>query len=145
MKKLFNLINPIIKLLLRSPLHSLISKNTMIIEYVGHKSGRVLSTPVSYVKKGNTIFSFADTTHLWWKNLKVNGGVKLTIEGEVHKGNAQIIENQDEIIESYNHFLNILPRSAKFSNVQLDDNNYPVMDDVIVASKKIKFAKIDLS
>ena len=144
MKILFNLINPIVKVLLRSPLHSLISKNTMIIEYVGHKSGRVMSTPVSYVRKGNDIFSFADPIHLWWKNLKANKDVQLTIEGKIYEGKAQIIENQDEIVESYNYFLNILPRSAKFSNVQLDENNDPLMDDVIAASKKIKFAKISL-
>ena len=145
MKILFNLINPIVKVLLRSPLHSLISNNTMIIEYVGHKSGRVMSTPVSYVRKGNDIFSFADPIHLWWKNLKANNDVQLTIEGKGYKGKAQIIENQDEVLVSYSFFLNILPRSAKFSNIQLDENNCPLMDDVVLASKKIKFVKIELS
>ena len=145
MKTFFNLINPFMKLLLRSPLHSLISRNTMIIKYVGHKSGKVLSTPISYVKKENTILSFADPIHLWWKNIQVNEDVELTIERKIYKGKAKIIEDQNEIIENYNYFLKILPRSAKFSNVQLDDKNHPVLNDVIAASKKVKFVKIVLN
>ena len=44
---LYGLINPAVCSLLRSPLHGLMSKNTLLLEFTGRKSGRLLSTPIS--------------------------------------------------------------------------------------------------
>lgn len=55
---LYKVINPIVKGLLRSPLHGLMSKNTMLIEFKGRKSGRMFTTPVSYHIEGDRVHCF---------------------------------------------------------------------------------------
>lgn len=40
--------NGIIKVILKTPLHSLISSGVMLLTYTGHKSGRRYSVPISY-------------------------------------------------------------------------------------------------
>ena len=47
--------NGIIKGLLRSPLHRLMSTSTLLITYTGRKSGQVYTTPVNYVQKGQDV------------------------------------------------------------------------------------------
>ena len=47
-KALYSLINPVVKVILRSPLHGLMSRNTILLEFKGRKSGKIYSTPVSY-------------------------------------------------------------------------------------------------
>ena len=51
MSVVYKLLNPPVKRLLRSGLHGLMSKNTLLLEFTGRKSGRALSTPISYYLK----------------------------------------------------------------------------------------------
>ena len=44
--------NSIMKWLIRSPLHGLVSKSMLVIGYTGRKSGRRYETPVNYVRDG---------------------------------------------------------------------------------------------
>ena len=47
--------NPIMASLLRSPLHRWLSRNTMLISVRGRKTGRMLTTPVNYVRVGDEL------------------------------------------------------------------------------------------
>jgi hypothetical protein len=50
---LYRLINPSVKLLLKSPPHGVISSNTLLLEFTARKSGGALSTPGScHIKDG---------------------------------------------------------------------------------------------
>ena len=42
------LYNPLMKWLLRSPLHGVVSKMYLLVTFTGRKSGTVYSTPVEY-------------------------------------------------------------------------------------------------
>ena len=55
---LFVIINPMMRMLLRSPLHFVQSKSLMLITFTGRKSGRRLTTPVRYVRVGDTVRCF---------------------------------------------------------------------------------------
>ena len=41
---LYRLINPHVRALLRSPLHGLMSRNTLLLSFNGRKTGKLLST-----------------------------------------------------------------------------------------------------
>jgi hypothetical protein len=62
---MFTLTNPLIKMLLRSPLHGGLSKRLMVLSFTGRKSGQRYSTPVGYLQDGNRILVF---THSVWRN-----------------------------------------------------------------------------
>jgi hypothetical protein len=52
--------NPFVRLILRSPLHGLMSAALLLISYRGRKSGRKYSLPVQYVQDGNQIYIVPD-------------------------------------------------------------------------------------
>lgn len=69
------LLNHIIPLVLRSPLHGLLSKNLLLLTYTGRKSGTQYMIPVTYFEDGGTILVFSNQR--WWRNLR--GGVPVTL------------------------------------------------------------------
>lgn len=82
----YEVINPAVSLLLRSPLHSLVSDSLMLITFTGRRSGEEYTTPVGYwVRDGNVIV----TTHSpWWRNLRGGQPVTLRLRGERREGVA---------------------------------------------------------
>ena len=50
--QLQKLYNPLVLLLLRSPLRVAMSNSTMLLTFTGRKSGRTYTTPVNYVRDG---------------------------------------------------------------------------------------------
>lgn len=82
--------NPIMTGLLRSPLHGLISGNTLLLHVTGRKSGRVYTFPVSYVRSQGgsfTVLTLEDRT--WWKNLRGGAPVKLLLQGMPYTAQAE--------------------------------------------------------
>lgn len=58
------------KAILRSPLHGLVSNNLMLITFTGRTSGKTYTTPVNYVRDGETLIVLSHTDRTWWKNLR---------------------------------------------------------------------------
>ncbi|CAN0458425.1 unnamed protein product, partial [Phaeothamnion confervicola] len=79
---LFVLINPVIRILLSSPLHRLLSDSLMLIRFKGRRSGREFVTPVRYIRHGNTIECFTGRTNQWWRNMGDGSDVVLRIAGK---------------------------------------------------------------
>ena len=57
--ELSKIYNALMKSVLRSPLHGMVSKNFMLITFTGRRSGKVYTTPVNYVRDGDSILSSA--------------------------------------------------------------------------------------
>jgi len=58
------------------------SKNTMLIEFKGRKSGRMFTTPVSYHIEGDRVHCFTSQEFGWWRNLVDAKKVVLTLKGD---------------------------------------------------------------
>jgi hypothetical protein len=83
--------NPIMRRVLRSPLHRLASGRVALITYTGRKSGRQYTLPTFYRDKGDevTIPVGWPERKVWWRNLTGEGGdVRLVIRGEELRGHA---------------------------------------------------------
>lgn len=59
--------NPMMKWLIASPLHIFVSKNMMLITYTGRKSGVTYTTPVNYLREGNTLYVTSWRERTWWR------------------------------------------------------------------------------
>lgn len=73
--------NPLLILMLRSPLHPLLSGNTLALTYTGRKSGRTYTTPVNYVRDGDRLWATSYRTRTWWRNLRNGVPVSLRLQG----------------------------------------------------------------
>jgi hypothetical protein len=76
---LLRALNPIMRVLLDSPLHWPLSRWFAILAWTGRRSGRRYSTPVSYVREGST--AWITTGDTWWRNLQVGAPVEMRVAG----------------------------------------------------------------
>lgn len=144
-KMLYRMINPPITLLLKSPLHSVISSNTLIVEFKGRRSGRVMTTPISYhhaeveadldvdvdVDGKDTIQCFTAKANIWWRNLRGVESVRLLIKKQwVTVRPEVIVDDQKILTHSLDAFLRAVPRDATHSNVRLEANGTPNAADI---------------
>jgi len=86
-----DLYNPIVKFVLQSPMHPLMSGNTMLLTFAGRKSGKPYTTPINYAREGNTITLITNRKHGWWKNLAGAAPVKVRARGRELCGMAQVV------------------------------------------------------
>lgn len=82
--------NPLVEFILQSPLHAMMSANTLLITYQGRKSGKTFTHPVDYEPHGDTILIFTKQSKAWWKNLQGDAPVTLLIKREKVNGVADI-------------------------------------------------------
>jgi len=99
---LVRVINPLLKLVLRSPVHSLVSDSLLLLTVTGRKSGTEYTFPVGYDRHDDTVCVTSHGTN-WWKNLR-NGGqrVSVLLRGTERTGRAEVVEDE-EIVATYLH------------------------------------------
>ena len=128
---LYRIINPPVRALLRSPLHGLMSSNTLLLSFTGRKTGRPLATPISYYLEDNTAHCFTNRSFKWWKNLNNGQRVQLTIRGETWQSKPVVeTENHKLMADQLDAFLRAVPRDAAHAGVTLAPDGTPSTDDI---------------
>jgi deazaflavin-dependent oxidoreductase (nitroreductase family) len=135
--------NPIMMWILRSPLHSLLSGNTMIITYTGRKSAKTFSTPVNYVRDGDVLWTVSFRHRTWWRNLS-DSPVTVRIQGKDVSGVAKSITDQKEVTADLMAYLQKTPHIAKYLDVRLDANGQPQSKDVAQAAQTRVMIRVQL-
>ena len=139
----FRVLNPIMKAVLKSPLHSSVSGRIMIITFTGRKSGKEYSTPVSYFKENREIFCF--THGGWWRNIDGGAQVMVRVQGKDHQGFAEAISDDSEYkSEHLAKMLKAIPSDARYYGVNLDANGEPDIDEVNQAAVDVVMIRIRL-
>jgi hypothetical protein len=133
---LFVVINPTMRLLLRSPLHPLLSSSLMLITFTGRKSGRKFTTPVRYVRDGDTIRCFTSAENQWWRNLRGGADVVLRTQGHDAPYHAVAIENNPtEVKKQLVHYLGLFPQDAAYHDIRLNKDKKLAPEDLEAASE----------
>ena len=102
-KFLMKVLNPLVKFMLRSPLHVILSSSYMLITVTGRKSGRHYTTPVQYKLEGDTVYIITFGGYTWWKNLRGGAPVDLLIRGKNYHGQATTSTDSETIKEVAKH------------------------------------------
>ena len=143
-KALFAVANPLVETVLRSPLHPLMSRNTIVLEFRGRKSGKRFTTPVSYHEEEGRLHCFTDPAFRWWRNLREGAEVRVLLRGEWHAGKSEVFVGEPEQVrEQLRRFLEASPRDAAHSGVRLDEAGRPVAADLDRASESLVFVRIE--
>jgi deazaflavin-dependent oxidoreductase (nitroreductase family) len=84
--------NPLLRIVLSSPLHPLLSRSLALITVTGRKSGRAYTFPVGYTQEGDrvTIGVGWPERKLWWRNLRGGAPVRVRLRGTVRNGHAEV-------------------------------------------------------
>lgn len=84
-----------VKLLLRSPLHTLLSGRLMILTMLDRESGEEFSIPVNYVRSGERVLCGSDFS--WWRHLDGGAPVRVLIGPVSHDGWAEIVRDSQRV------------------------------------------------
>lgn len=89
-------LNPLMTGILKSPLHSMASRNVMLVNFTGRKSGKHYTTPVSYYRDNGSVYCFGHGN--WWKNFRGGEPVNLRIRGKDYAGTANPTKDDKQAI-----------------------------------------------
>ena len=87
--------NPFVSAVLRSPLHSLLGAKFMLVSVTGRKTGRTYTTPVNYVRQGDTLTVISKRGRTWWRNLSEPAPVLVRLRGKRRCGMGQVVPLTD--------------------------------------------------
>ena len=136
----FPLINFAMKVLLRSPLHFVVSSHILLITFSGRRTGRTFTTPVRYLREGSTVLLFSSPQANWWKNLRGGAAVSVTIKGKVIDCHATVLEtDEDTKMRIFKTYLESFPGDAAYHGLKPSRRNphsdatlRTVLDDVAI-------------
>ena len=122
--------NPIIKGLLRSPLHGLLDGTLMLLTYTGCKTGKQYTIPIGYFVWGQgELMSFSSAR--WWTNLRSSKSVWLLLKGRRVQAAPIVIEEREAVIATLEEFIKRLgPRTARRLPIGLPRDRKPTRDDL---------------
>jgi deazaflavin-dependent oxidoreductase (nitroreductase family) len=128
---LTKLANPFMTFILRSPLHSLVSQNVMLITVTGRKSGKMYTTPVNYVREDNTFLVISLRERTWWKNLRGGSRVTVRLQGQDLKGTGQALEDPEAVASGLLLILRQAPALRKHFQLDLRADGQPTDPDAL--------------
>lgn len=135
-------LNNSIKIVLRSPLHRVLSSSLLLITFTGRKSGKFYSTPVGYSEHDGEVLAF--THAAWWKNLRGGAPVTLRLRGSECEGTAEPVENKEAVAAGLMAHLQKVPGNARFYGVTIDPVAGPVAEDVDRAAQNTVMIRVRL-
>ena len=127
--------NIFMRWILRSPLHGLLSQNTLLMTYTGRKSGRVYATPMNYVRAAEVFLTTSFRQRTWWRNLRGGAAVTLRVQGQDLPARAEVVEDDAGVAAALLTFLQAVPSWAKYYQVKLGADGQPDAADVAQAAK----------
>ncbi|HEX6544648.1 MAG TPA: nitroreductase/quinone reductase family protein [Ktedonobacterales bacterium] len=136
--------NVVVRLLLRSPLHFLLSDDLMLLTYMGRTSGKRYTIPVAYIREGNVVTVF--TYHAWWKNLLGSAPVVVEVKHRRFRATAEVIrDDETAITTALLAYLRVHPNAARGYNVPLDAKRQADPDAVQRAAQFVVMVRIRLA
>lgn len=87
-------VNPLIRALLRSPLHPVASRALLVLSWSGRTSGRRYSIPVGYQRDGDDIVVMLTkpAQKTWWKNFRMPWPAELLLQGRERTAMGEWVE-----------------------------------------------------
>lgn len=136
-------LNHTMKFVLRSPMHPMVSGKIALITFTGRKSGKSYTTPVSYLRQGDTVYIF--THGRWWRNLSGGRPVMLRLRGKNLTGTAQTeTEDKDAIAAKLTEHLRHNHFDAKYYHVTYGPDGEPNADEVRAAVETVVLITVTL-
>jgi hypothetical protein len=137
--------NNVMAWLIKSPFHSLVSKNMLLITVTGRKSGKLISTPTAYLREGNILWIISQRSSKWWRNLRSGANAMVVLDGKSVQGHGSVIEDEHAVAQRLFDNFKTDAKRAKFAQVRIDENGLPSFEDCERTAKKMLAVKIELT
>lgn len=119
-KFVITVLNGLISMLLRSPLHGVLSKSSIVLSFKGYRSGKLYAFPVGYYDlQGNTLSVIP--LHGWWKNLRGNVPVTVWLKGRKYQGSADATKGDEKTVNELRRLIENSANLIRLYKIQQND------------------------
>lgn len=87
--------NPLVKAILGSRFPGPLGKALMLLRFTGRKSGTVHTTPVGYVRDGDSVIVVTSPAYQWWKSIREGADVEVRLDGTWRSAHARVVSPSD--------------------------------------------------
>ncbi|MDB4243327.1 hypothetical protein N9861_04680 [Gammaproteobacteria bacterium] len=123
---MWRIVNPLVVLIARSPIHLLVSTQILVTQFNGSKSGNPYRVPVSFHKDENTYTCVTLRSNLWWKNLIDLDRTDIWLNGKLVNVQLELEYEDDEVVKSnLRHLVSGNAIDAFFAKVKLNKDGSP--------------------
>jgi hypothetical protein len=137
--------NALTTLILRSPLHKIISKSTLLIAMTGHKSGHEITLPVNYFQFGDILYITSLRGRTWWRNLRGSQPVRVWLRGHLIEGKATTEEGYTTVFENLKNFFQNRPDITRYFGVRFEPNDQFNAQDLARLAQERVLVKVYLN
>ncbi len=141
---LLQLGNPVVRRVLHSPFHRILSKHLVVLTVTGRKSGREYAIPIGRHQHGSVLTVAARGR--WRFNLRGGANVRIRIDGREHAAYGELEEDPEQVAKAY---LALLQRSgtrgASQLGLKLNVDRLPTVDELKPAVAGRGFARFTLT
>jgi len=129
--RIFRVVNPLVRLLLRLPLRR-VQERLLLLSFTGRRSGRTRTIPLSYVEErdGNLLVPGGGT---WKWNLAGGRPVQIRLRGLPRLAQPELIRDPSEIARLLPTMVAANPRAAQFIGVPIGADGRPDQERLVRA------------
>lgn len=129
--KLFRPVNKLVRPLLGSPLHRMLSGRLLLLTYVGRKSGRRITIPIGYFDwEPDTVLALSSQPS-WMPNLRGGRAVRLRVRGDEKSAVPTVVDDEAEVAALLGEFARRKgPRAAKGLMLGLPGDRQPTDEEL---------------
>ncbi|MGC5015708.1 nitroreductase/quinone reductase family protein [Streptosporangium sp. DT93] len=92
-----HLVDPLVRRLLRTPGHRLISRWVVLLAVTGRRSGATVLVPAQYAQDGQNLTLVSRRSRVWWRNLEGGAPLRLTLRGVERTGRADVSRDPERV------------------------------------------------
>jgi hypothetical protein len=137
--------NPLMRSVLRSSTHSVMSKTTAVITLTGKKTGKEYSFPVNYQREGDIVLISSLRDRTWWKNLRGGAKVSLLLAGVDYEGIGEVFESPFEVEIYLGEYLQLNSNYPRYFEVGVDEEGSFYPEDLAKAAENRVMVRVVLS
>ena len=115
LERVMGALNVLPKFVLRLPFQTPMSRRLILLSYIGRKTGKSYTIPVSYVEQGDALLIPAGGS--WKKNLENGVAVLIWLRGREWRANPEVVRGFDEVEELVAFMMAANPAVSRFIGV----------------------------
>jgi hypothetical protein len=124
-------LNPVIAALLRSPLHGVLSRNLLLLTYVGRRSGRRRTLPLSYTTVNDRLYLCTRSSR-WWRSWHPDAAVELRLRGRRVAARPHVVDvTTPEALDALRAFLTANPGTGAMLYAVRAERGRPLETDLV--------------
>jgi hypothetical protein len=137
--------NPLVRALLRSPLHGALDRSLLVLHIVGRRTGRRYDIPVSYAALDGALVSV--TQHRWRANLRGGADLEATHHGRTTPMHAVLDEDPASVGATLHRLVDVLgPKAAqRMTGLELNRDREVSTAELEAAAREYDLATVTLT